>query len=59
MWVKWCLPFEVDEEDVSKQIHAVKMQKRILINIIRNLESRLLSGTYEKQTFMRFDDCII
>lgn len=46
VWVKWCLPFEVHEEDLSKQTHAVTMRKRILINIIRDLESRLLSGTY-------------
>jgi hypothetical protein len=47
VWVKWCLPFEADEEDVGKRTHAVKMQKKILLNIIRDLESRLLSGTYE------------
>jgi hypothetical protein len=47
VWVKWCLPFEVDEQDVRKQIHAARMQKRILINIIRDLESRMLSGRHE------------
>jgi hypothetical protein len=48
VWVKWCPPFEVDEENVSKQMHAVKMQKRILVNIIRDFESRLLSSTHEQ-----------
>lgn len=49
VWVKWCLPFEVDEGDLSKQIHAAKMHKRILINIVRDLESRLLSGINEHE----------
>ena len=49
VWVKWCLPFEVDEGDLSKHIHAAKMHKRILINIVRDLESRLLSGINEHE----------
>lgn len=58
VWIKWCPPFQLDEEDGNKRKHGIEIFRKFIKHMQYDLGSQVLSGFSKREYTQESTTCM-